>query len=78
MLVVPAKRFDQVLVYQLLDFLDRKSNGPFQLIEVLREMSSEHNYFYWRNCGHLEQRVLYTESRIGGLHYINQRVCVIL
>ena len=41
MLVVPAKRFDQV--YQLLDFLDRKSNGPFQLIEVLREMSSEHN-----------------------------------
>ena len=41
MLVVPAKRFDQV--YQLLDFLDHKSNGPFQLIEVLREMSSEHN-----------------------------------
>ena len=35
-------RQDQV--YQLLDFLDHKSDGPQQLIKVLQEMSSEHNF----------------------------------
>ena len=35
-------RHDQV--YQLLDFLDHKSDGPQQLIKVLQEMSSEHNF----------------------------------
>ena len=35
-------RHDQV--YQLLDFLDHKSDGPQQLIKVLREMSCERNF----------------------------------
>lgn len=35
-------RYDQV--YQLLSFLNQKPNGPFSLIEVLKEMASEHNF----------------------------------
>lgn len=31
-------------VYHLLNFLNQKSNGPIQLIEVLQEMASEQNY----------------------------------
>ena len=35
-------RYDQV--YQLLSILNHKSNGPFKLIEILQNMSSEHNF----------------------------------